>query len=64
MLFSDPKWGSGCIAIIAVVGGLTLLSAAMQHFGWTLSLPQSVGGFVSFLVFLAIARFVVNQIFD
>ena len=62
MLFSEPKWGNGCVALVAAVAGLFLLGAVTNHFGW--SIPRPVGSLVGFLIFLAIARFILNQIFD
>jgi len=62
MLFSDPKWGNGCLALIAGVAGIYLLGAISSHFSWTM--PRPVGAVVGFLFLLAIARFILNQIFD
>ncbi len=62
MLFSDPKWGNGCLALIAGVIGFFLLNAMMNHFGW--SIPRPVAGVVGFLILLGIVRFILNQIFD
>lgn len=62
MLFSDPKWGNGCLAFIGVVATYFLLTAIMRHFAW--SIPRPLGSFLGFLLFLGFARFVVNQIFD
>lgn len=64
MLLSDPKWGNGCIVLIAAVGGLTLLSAIIRNYDWTISFPPAVGRVVGFFILLAIARFILNQIFD
>jgi len=64
MLFSDPKWGNGCLALIGVVAFVFLWGAAERYLGWHLTLPTPFGQILGFLILLALARFVVNQIFD
>ena len=62
MLFGDPKWGNGCLALLGGVAGLYLFGAVFNHFKW--SLPEPVGSLVGLLLLLGIARFILNQIFD
>lgn len=66
MLFSDPKWGSGCLALIIGVAGFylvgTLLGILLNYLGWTI--PRPVGSVIGLLICLGIARFILNQIFD
>jgi len=62
MFFSDPKWGNGCLALLAGVAGVTLLRVALHNVNW--SIPRPVGSIIVLLVSLAIVRFILNQIFD
>lgn len=50
--------------MIGAVAGLYLLGAVTRHFNWTWSPPAPVAQIIGFLVFLGIARFILNQIFD
>jgi hypothetical protein len=62
MLLSDPKWGKGCLTVLAFVAIWTLIRTSMIHFEW--SIPKPIGSLIGFLIFLGIARLIVNQIFD
>jgi hypothetical protein len=62
MLFSEPKWGNGCLALLAGVAGFFLIASVVRFFGW--SVPRPVATLLQFLLVLAIARFILNQIFD
>jgi|GEM_PF-2967930 len=64
MLFSEPKWASGCFALFLVIGGLLLLESALGHLRWSFSLPTPVGQVLGLLLLVALARFILNQIFD
>lgn len=67
MLFSDPKWGNGCLAMIGVVAGIWVLSAVGRHFEWYTPGDQRsspILSLIGFLILLAAARFILNQIFD
>lgn len=62
ILLKDPEWGKGCFAVFLAVVGLVIVSAIIGHCGWTI--PRPVGRVVGLLLALAIARWVLNRIFD
>jgi hypothetical protein len=67
MLFSDPKWGNGCLALVGVVAGVTVLRAVALHFEWVTPGQRTSSPFltlIGFLILLALVRFILNQIFD
>lgn len=66
MLFSEPKWDNGCFVLVAIVACITLLNAAARYYNWasSWSIPAPVGQVIGFLIFLGLARFILNQIFD
>ena len=65
MLFSEPKWDHGCFALLAIVACITLLNAAARYYNWSSwSIPAPVGQVIGLLIFVGMARFILNQIFD